>query len=203
MIFSYSPSVLLFALIVLFIFSFLSNVTPFAGASYTLAAVYILNKFGLTGLNLATVILITGIGATVAKPFIYAGAFGFRSKLLQNKNIKLFARWIGQRPFYVALFITAFIPALPLDDYVYIGVGAHGANPLPIFGTTLAAKIAKSAFEIPIELLLVKSVLSPVVGLGIGTTTIALSVAFVVIGYITYKIDWEALYVRILSSHHA
>lgn len=94
---------------------------------------------------------VTGLGATLAKIVVYSGALGFRKQLRKNKNVRLFQGWFKNRTFFVALFVTALVPALPLDDYMYIGAGANKTKLLPMIGVTLHAKISNSAIEIYME----------------------------------------------------
>jgi membrane protein YqaA with SNARE-associated domain len=184
----------LLALLLLLLLSLVSNATPFFGASYTFIATTELIVVGFTAQNFASIVLVTAVGATLGKAVIYAGAFGLRRRLQSNKNVKLLGRWLGRTGFYVALFVTALIPVLPLDDYVYIGAGANRARLPPMLGVTFLAKLSKSAFEILLEF-------SGIVGivfythryLGISRLdlSIALSAVFVLLGIAIYKLDWE------------
>ena len=64
-------------------------------------------------------------------------AKGFQSSLQKNKKVKLLGRWLGKTSFYLALFVTALIYALALDDYVYLGAGANNAGLVPMQGGDL------------------------------------------------------------------
>ena len=141
----------LLELISLFLISLVSNATPFFGASYTLIATTYLVDTGFNLESFAIVVFVTALGATLGKVVIYAGAFGLQKSLQKNKNVRLLGKWLGKRSFYLALFITALIPILPLDDYVYIGAGANKGRLAPMLGVTFIAKLAKSAFEIFLE----------------------------------------------------
>ena len=130
----------------------------------------------------------------MGKIVIYASAKGFRSSLQKNKNVKLLGRWLGKTSFYLALFIAALIPALPLDDYVYLGAGANNARLAPMQGVTFLAKLLKSAFEILLELsgvIGITTITGHFLGLSRLDISILLSAATVVIGIVIYKIDWE------------
>lgn len=182
------------ALLFLFVLSLLSNATPFFGASYTFIATTELLAIGFDLNSFALVVFVTALGATMGKVFIYVGAFGLRGKLQSNKNIRLLGRWLGRAGFYLALFITALIPILPLDDYVYLGAGANKARLTPMLGVTFLAKLSKSAFEILLEF-------SGILGISLYTRrylgltrldlSIILSVFFVILGVAIYKLDWE------------
>lgn len=160
-----------------------------------LAAAELANN-GFTLTNFGLVVFVTALGATLGKIIIYAGAKGFERRLQRNKNIRLLGRWIGKAGFYLTLFITALIPVLPLDDYVYIGAGANEARLEPMLGVTFLAKILKSAFEI---LLLFTGLLGisheayHLFGLSRLDTSIILSVALVALGVALYEMDWEGI----------
>lgn len=189
----------LLLLATLFAVTLASNATPFFGASYTLIATTELITTGFTMGNFILVVLVTGLGATLAKIVLYTGAFELRRELTRNKNIRLFHEWLRRRSFYVALFVTAFIPLLPLDDYVYIGAGANKASLAPMLGVTFIAKLAKSAFEISLELsgiLEIVNVTKNYLGLSAVELSILFSLFFIVLGIVLYKIDWESILKR-------
>jgi len=183
-----------YAIIPLFLLSFLSNATPFLGASYTFLATTELVANGVTLDSFGLVVFVTALGATLGKIVIYAGAKGFQRNLQKNKNVKLLGRWLGKSSFYLALFVSALIPVLPLDDYVYLGAGANNARLAPMQGVTFIAKLIKSAFEILLELSGITGVVvltHRILGLSRLDVSILFSVATVVIGIVIYKIDWE------------
>jgi hypothetical protein len=193
---------LLLVLATLFGVSLLSNATPFFGASYTLIATAELISAGFTLANFGLIVLVTALGATLAKIVIYSGAFGFRRELTKNRNIRLFDEWLNKRSFLIALFVSAFIPVLPLDDYIYIGAGANKAGLAPMLGVTLLAKLAKSAFEIFVEfngILGISVLTKSVFGVTSVEFSIILSVFFIALGVALYKLDWEPLLKRALS----
>lgn len=178
----------------LFVLSIVSNATPFFGASYTFIATTYLLEIGFDLNSFALVVFVTALGATMGKVFIYVGAFGLRGKLQGNKNIRLLGRWLGRAGFYLALFITALIPVLPLDDYVYLGAGANKARLTPMLGVTFLAKLSKSAFEILLEfsgILGISLYTNRYLGLSRIDLSILLSVFFIILGIGIYKLDWE------------
>ena len=192
------PSFLL-VLLTLFVVSLVTNATPFFGASYTLIATAELISSGFSLGNFALIVLITALGATLAKIVLFSGALGFRKELTKNKNVRLFHQWLNKRSFFVTLFVTAFIPGLPLDDYVYIGAGANRARLAPMLGVTFVAKLAKSAVEIFLEfngILGLSALTRNTFGLSRLELSIILSVFFVVLGIVLYKLDWEGLLKR-------
>jgi len=187
---------LIWILAVVFAVSFLSNVSPFVGASYTLLVTLYLTLIGPTPLNFVAVVVVSAIGATVAKMVIYFGAFGFKGLLLKNKNVRLIGRYSSTDAFYLALFVTALLPVFPFDDYIYIGAGAVSARLRLMLGVTVIAKIVKSGVEIALEYTILRS-LSGLLGIHRLDLTLLLTAAFVVIGVVVYKVDWEAVYARL------
>ncbi len=184
------------AVIIVLTVSFLSNVSPFVGASYTLLATLQLTLLGLTPFNFGLIVLVSAVGATLAKAVIYFGAFGFRDLLVRNKNVRLIGRYSSTESFYVALFVTALMPVFPFDDFIYIGAGATSASLGLMSLVTLAAKLVKSTAEIALEFTVLGD-LARLFGLHRLDLTIALSAVFVVVGIMAYKVDWEALYLRV------
>jgi arginine exporter protein ArgO len=190
------PSDYLLILITLFGISLVTNATPFLGASYTLLATAELISMGYSPANFALIVIITGAGATFAKIVLYSGALGLRRELARNKNVRLFHEWLHKRSFYVTLFITAIIPALPLDDYIYIGAGANRARLGPMVGVTFLAKLAKSAVEIFLEfngILGLSSFTRRIFGFSWLEFSLLTALLFVVLGVVIYKLDWESL----------
>jgi hypothetical protein len=170
--------------------SFLSNVSPFVGASYTLIATFQLVLLGYTAGNFLLVVLVSAVGATAAKVVIYYGAFGFKGLLLKNKNVRLMGRYSMKGPFYLVLFVAAIFPVFPFDDFIFIGGGATSTSLGLMAAVTLLAKVIKSGVEVWLEF----TVLSGIAGL-LGAqnllVTAGLTAAFVVIGVVVYSLDWE------------
>jgi hypothetical protein len=193
---------LLPAFIGLFAITFVSNASPFFGVSYTLLSVAFLLEIGVTPLGYVLVVVVTGTAAGTAKAVIYYGALGFRSKLAKNRNVILLANWLGKKSFYTALLIAAFIPVLPLDDYIYIGAGANKANVLPMLTVTVISKIAKSAFEIALELAGILKIVSylNLFGLSSLDLSLILSVFFIALGIIVYKVNWQRFFPNKVNS---
>ena len=187
---------LLWAVVFVFTASFLSNVSPFVVASYTLLATLQLFLIGFTPLNFAVLVLVSAGGATLAKAVIYFGAFGFRDILVRNKNVRLIGRYSSSDYFYVVLFFTALLPVFPFDDFIFIGAGATSASLGLMSLVTFAAKLVKSAAEIWLEFTVLGD-LSRLLGLHRLDLTIVLTAVFVVIGVLAYKVDWEAFYGRL------
>ena len=108
--------------------------------------------------------------------------------------MKLMGRWLGKTGFYVALFVTALFPVLPLDDYVFIGAGANSEKLAPLLGVTFLAKLLKSAFEILLEfsgIIGISEFTNHYLGLSRLDLSLILSGVLLVLGIVIYKIDWE------------
>jgi hypothetical protein len=187
---------LLWAVFFVLTVSFLSNVSPFVGASYTLLATLQLTALGYTPFNFGALVVVSALGATLAKVAIYFGAFGLRDFLLRNKNVRLIGRYSSTKGFYLVLFVTAILPVFPFDDFIYIGAGATSASLGLMSAVTLSAKMLKSAAEIAVEFTVLRD-LSHLFGLHQFDLTLALSAVFILIGVLVYKLDWEAAYRRL------
>ena len=187
---------LLLAVVFVLVVSFLSNVSPFVGASYTLIATLYFTSIGPTPLNFAVIVVVSAAGATIAKAAIYLSAFGFSSFLVRNRNIRLIGKYSSTRAFYLVLFVTALLPVLPLDDFIYIGAGATSSSLGLMSAVTLAAKMLKSGVEIALEFTILRD-LSHLFGLHQLDLTIVLTAVFVVLGIIVYKVDWGETYGRL------
>jgi hypothetical protein len=192
----------LLRLFLLFLFSLVSNATAFFGASYTLLATAELSAFGVNLTSFTLVVFVTALGATLGRIVIYFTAVGLQRSLLKNRNVRLLGTWLGRSGFYLGLFVTALLPILPFDDYVYIGAGANRGRLGPMLGVTFLAKLLKSAFEILLELsglLEVSRLTHNFLGLSRLELSIVASVAFVILGIATYKLDWGPIAVRVGS----
>jgi len=187
---------LVWVLALVFVFSFLSNVSPFVGASYTLFAVFYLTLIGPTSINFVAIVIVSAVGAALAKVVIYIGAFGFRGLLLRNRNVRLIGRYANTEAFYLVLFVTALLPIFPFDDYIYIGAGATSASLGLMAAVTLLAKVVKSGVEIALEYTILRD-LSELFGIHRLDLTVLLTGVFIVIGVVVYKMDWEGVYGRI------
>ncbi len=182
-----------FSLVGLFVISLVSNATPFFGASYTLIATSELIAFGFSVDAFALVVLITAAGAVIGKLVIYGGAEAFKGRLSKNKNVQLLARWLQDRRFLVAVFVTAVIPFLPLDDYIYIGAGAARTRLAPMLSVTVAAKVVKSTFEIGLEflgILKVTGLTTRYLRISSFEFSILLTFVFIALGIFLFKFDW-------------
>jgi len=181
-------------LFVLFLISFLSNANPFFGASYTLIAAGLLSKSVFNAFNLFEIILITAVGASISKNVMYAIGIGIKGPLSKNKNSEFLSRIIKNRSFYLTLLVLAFIPLLPLDDFMYIGGGAAKASPLKVNIAALAGKVMKSSFEIPLEMAGLDLIGSATSSVGFGPFELSLTstLIFILLSVVLLKIDWEA-----------
>ncbi|MDG6955676.1 MAG: hypothetical protein JRN70_03855 [Nitrososphaerota archaeon] len=177
--------------------SFVSNISPFFGASYTFFATLDLILMGFTPVNFLAVVAFSAVGAALGKLVIYYGAFGLRRFLVGNKNVQLIGRNASTRTFYTVLFVAAFLPVLPLDDFIYIGAGATSASLSAMGAVTFGAKLLKSAVEIGIEFTILREVIRAFTFSNVWLT-IAVTAGFIAVGMLIYQLDWEALTKRYL-----
>lgn len=183
-------------LFLIFAISFITNILPFAGAPYTLIATDFLLAYGKSVENILIVIIISGIGAALAKSLTYLLGIALKKPLRHNKNIPLLNKFIKSKYFPLLLFITAVLPGLPLDDYLYIGGGIVKESLSRMLIITVPSKIVKSFIEIPLELYGVIKI-SNFFNIDPLYLSIIFTVIFVVIGIILIKIDWYSLYQKI------
>lgn len=183
------------AVIFVLLVSFLSNVSPFVGASYTLIATLQLTLLGFSPLNFLVIVAVSAVGATAAKFVIYYGGFGFKGALTKNRNVRLLGRYSSTRGFYMVLFVAALFPLFPFDDLIFIGAGATSALLSAMASVTLLAKLVKSLVEIALEFTVLRGV-SMVLGSSQVLLTTVLTAVFIMIGVIAYKVDWEGALMR-------
>jgi len=189
----------LLSILFLFVIAFISNATPFFGASYTLLATTVLFAYGFTINAFVLVVLVTAIGASLAKLVLYYGGKSAKGQLRKNRNVNLLERWLRQRSFLAVVFVTAVIPGLPLDDYVYIVAGANSAKLVRLFTVTFLAKLVKGFIEIGLEYASFGQIFpeTGLFGLSRLVTSILLSVVFLLFGIIFFKLDMEKLFSRL------
>jgi len=189
----------LLSILFLFVIAFISNATPFFGASYTLLATTVLFAYGFTISAFVLVVLVTAIGASLAKLVLYYGGKSAKGQLRKNRNVNLLERWLRHRSFLAVVFVTAVIPGLPLDDYVYIVAGANSAKLVRLFTVTFLAKLVKGFIEIGLEYASFGQIFpeTGLFGLSRLVTSILLSVVFLLFGIIFFKLDMEKLFSRL------
>ncbi|TMI40575.1 VTT domain-containing protein [Candidatus Bathyarchaeota archaeon] len=189
----------LLSILFLFVIAFISNATPFFGASYTLLATTVLFAYGFTINAFVLVVLVTAIGASLAKLVLYYGGKSAKGQLRKNRNVNLLERWLRHRSFLAVVFVTAVIPGLPLDDYVYIVAGANSAKLVRLFTVTFLAKLVKGFIEIGLEYASFGQIFpeTGLFGLSRLVTSILLSVVFLLFGIVFFKLDMEKLFSRL------
>jgi membrane protein DedA with SNARE-associated domain len=189
----------LFTILILFLVSLGSNATPFFGASYTLIATTALLAEGFSIGNFVVIVFVTAAGASLGKLVIYAGGKRFRGRLGQNKSVMALERVLERRLGLAVVFVTALIPGLPLDDYVYLGAGASSSRLTGMFVITFVAKLLKSFLEIGIEYAGLGRLYNAtgLTGLSRIGTSILFSVVFLIVGVVFYKVDLEMVISRL------
>ena len=189
----------LLSILFLFVIAFISNAPPFLGAPYTLLATTVLFAYGFTINAFVLVVLVTAIGASLAKLVLYYGGKSAKGQLRKNRNVNLLERWLRHRSFLAVVFVTAVIPGLPLDDYVYIVAGANSAKLVRLFTVTFIAKLVKGFIEIGLEYASFGQIFpeTGLFGLSRLVTSILLSVVFLLFGIVFFKLDMEKLFSRL------
>jgi len=195
----------LFSILILFLVSLGSNATPFFGASYTLIATTALLADGFSVGSFVLIVFVTAAGASLGKLVIYAGGKGFRGKLGQNKTVMVLGRMLERKTGLAVVFVTALIPGLPLDDYVYLGAGASSSRLTGMFIITFFAKVLKSFLEIGVEYAGLGRLYTAtgLTGLSRLETSILLSAVFLIVGIAFYKIDLEKVVSRLRHRYSA
>ncbi len=188
-----------FSILILFLVSLASNATPFFGASYTLIATTALIADGFSVGNFVLIVFVTAAGASIGKLVIYAGGKGFSRRLGQNKTVRLLERMLERKTGLAIVFVTALIPGLPLDDYLYVGAGASSSKLTGMFIVTFFAKVLKGFLEIGIEYAGLGRLYTAtgLTGLSRLETSILFSVVFVIIGVVLYKVDLDKVISRL------
>ncbi|MFP3044038.1 MAG: hypothetical protein RXO22_04650 [Thermocladium sp.] len=188
-----------YLLLAIFAVSFAANATPFTGVSYTLIATTLLIRFDSSPSMIILAIIASGLGAAVSKNVMYGAGAAMERWLKRNRNINLLRRVSGTRYFYLTLVILAILPGFPLEDYVYFGSGAARTPLLKLNAYMIMAKLIKSAVEIPLELMGLTMISNYLSFLGLTPLDLGIisSAAFIVLGFIIFKIDWEKALRRI------
>jgi membrane protein DedA with SNARE-associated domain len=183
----------LFSILILFLVSLGSNATPFFGASYTLIATTALLADGFSLSNFVLIVFVTAIGASLGKLVLYVGGKRFRGRLERIKTVMILGRMLERKSGLAVVFATALIPGLPLDDYVYVGAGASSSRLTGMFIVTFLAKVLKGFLEIGLEYAGLGRLYraTGLTGLSRLETSILLSVVFLIIGIVFYKVDLE------------
>jgi len=183
----------LFSILILFLVSLGSNATPFFGASYTLIATTALLADGFSLGNFVLIVFVTAIGASLGKLVLYVGGKRFRGRLERNKTVMVLGRMLERKSGLAVVFVTALIPGLPLDDYVYVGAGASSSRLTGMFIVNFLAKVLKGFLEIGLEYAGLGRLYraTGLTGLSRLETSILLSVVFLIVGIVFYKVDLE------------
>lgn len=181
------------AALLVFAITFVSNIVPFAGAPYTVITSNLVLLSGGTLPVMAFYIVVSGVAAATAKVATYILGIALKRPLKENKNMAFLKRFSETRGFLATLFVTAILPGLPLDDYLFIGGGVVKAPLARMLAVTLVAKLLKSAIEIPLVTFGIVHI-NNLVGIGVLYLSIISSILFIAVGVALLKIDWERAY---------
>jgi membrane protein YqaA with SNARE-associated domain len=188
----------IYALIAVFIISFVSNALPFFGEAYTVYASLLLLDIGASPYNTLIVIIVTAVGAAISKNVSYALGYALKRSLRKTSAVRLIGALSNKAPLWILVIVLAAIPGLPLDDYLYIGAGAAIISPLKLNTYVLVGKVIKSSVEIPIELLLFSSIYTAFrYSIGLSLFQVIMAVIFTALAVVIFKIDWVKIYVKL------
>ncbi|MDP8002625.1 MAG: hypothetical protein ACP5M8_00510 [Caldisphaera sp.] len=175
---------------IVFILSFISNVIPFGGPPYTIVTVTLLFEIGFKYYWLF--VFIASFGAILSKIVMFLVGKGFSRQLGKNKNVRLISKFSSKKIFYLILFILAIIPVLPFDDYLFIAGGAANISLIKMSSIVSIAKLIKTSLEIYIELKII-GIFSYILSISKPTIAVLLTVLFIAVGIIGFKLDWESI----------
>ncbi|MGC8571526.1 MAG: hypothetical protein ACP5L1_09465 [Caldivirga sp.] len=187
---------LLYYTMLVFAVSLVSNATPFFGAAYTVYASVILMNIKPNAPVIILFIIVTALGAALAKNTIYLIGVALRRPMAKSRNMTFLKGLLRLGFLWLVVVILAVIPGIPLDDYLYVGTGAAGASLSRLNAYVLLGKLIKSSIEIPIELTLLNTIYNATSTLGLSRLEFQLTfaVVFTVVGVVLYKLDWWSIY---------
>ncbi|MGC9227305.1 hypothetical protein [Caldivirga sp.] len=187
---------LLYYTMLVFAVSLVSNATPFFGAAYTVYASVILMNLKPNAPVIILFIIVTALGAALAKNTIYLIGVALRRPMAKSRNMTFLKGLLRLGFLWLVVVILAVIPGIPLDDYLYVGTGAAGASLSRLNAYVLLGKLIKSSIEIPIELTLLNTIYNATSTLGLSRLEFQLTfaVVFTVVGVVLYKLDWWSIY---------
>ena len=187
---------LLYYIALVFAISLVSNATPFFGAAYTVYASIVLMNLKPNIPMVVFFIVITALGAALAKNTMYLIGVALRRPMAKSRNMMLLRGLLRFRFLWLIVIVLAVIPGIPLDDYLYVGTGAAGASLSRLNAYVFLGKLIKSSIEIPIELALLNTIYNATSILGFSKLEFQLTfaIAFTALGIILYKLDWLSMY---------
>ncbi|MCX8184789.1 MAG: VTT domain-containing protein [Sulfolobales archaeon] len=175
-----------------FTISLVSNSIPFVGVPYLLViASYIAREAVRVGLSAEIVlILLSALGSTIGKIFVYLIAAGFRFKLSDTTkdNLKHFANYSKKMVFpLIVLFAASPVP----DDLLYVPLGVAGYS-LPYYflgifvGKTIMVWLASTYFRVIFNYLGDEIVTNPLVAVPVVLLTAYLTITII-------KMNWRRI----------
>jgi hypothetical protein len=122
---------------------------------------------------------------------MYAIGIGLKSPLSKNRNVAFLKKLVNGKSYYLLTLLFAFLPFMPLDDYLYIGGGVSGASASKVNAVAFAGKVIKSSVEIPVELagLFYVEGLIHVIKLGAVELSLISCLLFVALSYVIMNED--------------
>jgi len=167
-----------------FFSAFILNMVPFGAPPYVVIVAYEARR----GLGLWPPVLSAALGAALAKMIMYYLGVGLRRPLSRNRNVRLLARYSTSGWVY----LLAFIPVVPLDDFIYLAGGASGLRALAMAATAVAGKFVKTIAE-TLAIIYVSDLFAGALHVPQLYVLLFFTVGGAVAGVITFVLDWESL----------
>ncbi len=178
----------LYAVWASFASAFVLNLIPFGAPPYVIFVAY---EVGRSGLGLWPPVLSAALGAALAKMLMYLLGIGLRGPLRRNRNVRLLARYSTSSWVYLLAFVSAIIPVIPLDDFVYIAGGASGLRARLMALAAVAGKFVKTIVEVTAVLYL-SILVSSLIHVPATYVLLVFVAGGMAAGVLTFLVDWEA-----------
>ena len=185
---------------ILYIFSesFLLNAFPFFGAPFVLLSIPVLSIIGINIYNIILVSIILGIGASSGRFVMYIIGIFLSKPLKNNKNLLFIKRISNSKNFYITFFFLTILPFLPLDDLLFLSFGIEKIGILRYYLIEILGKTLKSFLELYAEIFVLNKV-SYLLKIPLLELSIISSIAFILLGIIFFKLDWEKYFNKCIS----
>ena len=185
---------------ILYIFfeSFLLNSFPFFGAPFVLLSIPVLSIIGINIYNIILVSIILGIGASSGRFVMYIIGIFLSKPLKNNKNLLFIKRISNSKNFYITFFFLTILPFLPLDDLLFLSFGIEKMGILKYYLIAILGKTLKSFLELYAEIFVLNKV-SYLLKISLLELSIISSIAFILLGIIFFKLDWEKYFNKCIS----
>jgi len=188
----------IYYILYLFFESFILNSLPLFGAPFVLLSIPILSIIGINIYNIILVSIILGIGAASGRIVMYIIGILLSKPLKNNKNLLFIKRISNSKNFYITFFFLTILPFFPLDDLLFLSFGIEKINILKYYLIAVLGKTLKSFLELYAEVLVLNKV-SYISKIPLLQLSIISSIAFILLGIIFFKLDWEKYFNKWIS----